>query len=81
MKGTKLLLTTLALWLAAIPQAFAASTTKVYSSGVMVLVFLGFCALVVVAQMIPALLTLWGMLKGLLTGAGKETAAEVAVKE
>lgn len=45
--------------------AFAASTSKVYSSGALVLVFLGFCALVVVAQLIPAIITLWGMIKGM----------------
>ena len=45
--------------------AFAATTQKVYSSGILVLVFIGFVALVVVVQMIPAILTLCGMLKGL----------------
>lgn len=39
------------------------STHKVYSSGIMVLMFLGFCALVVVAQLIPAIITLCGMIK------------------
>jgi len=45
--------------------AFAApSTHTVYSSGLLVLLFLGFCALVVVAQLIPAMITLLGMIKG-----------------
>jgi hypothetical protein len=45
--------------------AFAApATNKVYSSGLLVLLFLGFCALVVVAQLIPAMITLFGMIKG-----------------
>jgi hypothetical protein len=45
--------------------AFAApSTHTVYSSGLLVLLFLGFCALVVVAQLIPAMITLYGMIKG-----------------
>ncbi len=45
--------------------AFAApATNKVYSSGILVLLFLGFCALVVVAQLIPAMITLIGMIKG-----------------
>jgi hypothetical protein len=51
--------------LASSTGAFAASTQKVYSSGILVLVFIGFVALVVVVQMIPAILTLCGMLKGL----------------
>ncbi len=44
--------------------AHAASSTKVYTSGVLVLVFLGFCALVVIAQLIPAIITLVGMIRG-----------------
>jgi hypothetical protein len=51
--------------LAAATGAFAADTHKVYSSGILVLVFIGFVALVVVVQMIPAIITLCGMLKGL----------------
>ncbi|SNB48080.1 hypothetical protein [Geobacter sp. DSM 9736] len=76
MKGTMLLLNTLLLWLLTITPAFAASTTKVYNSGILVLVFLGFCALVVVAQLIPALITLWGMIKSVVTAEGKSEAAK-----
>ncbi len=42
----------------------AASSQKVYTSGILVLIFLGFCALVVIAQLIPAIITLVGMIKG-----------------
>ena len=42
----------------------AAAGQKVYSSGILVLLFLGFCALVVVLQMIPAMMHLYGMIKG-----------------
>ncbi len=56
--------------------AFAApATNKVYSSGLLVLLFLGFCALVVVAQLIPAMITLFGMIKGAVE-ARKQAAAE-----
>ena len=51
--------------LAASTGAFAADTHKVYASGILVLVFIGFVALVVVVQMIPAIITLCSMLKGL----------------
>ena len=44
--------------------ALAADTHKVYASGILVLLFLGFCALVVVMQMIPAMMHLYGMIKG-----------------
>ena len=46
--------------------AFASSgtTNKVFVSGPLILLFLGFCALVVVIQCIPALIMLYGMIKG-----------------
>lgn len=65
MKTTSSVLTALTLVLASSPCAFASSTTKVYNSGILVLAFLGFCALVVVIQLIPAMITLYGMLKEL----------------
>jgi hypothetical protein len=53
--------------------AFAATATnKVYSSGLLVLLFLGFCALVVVAQLIPAMITLVGMVKAVLASRKEE---------
>jgi hypothetical protein len=75
--NAKSTLTTLCstLSLAASP-AFAADTHKVYSSGILVLVFIGFVALVVVVQMIPAIITLCGMLKGL--ASNRKTAAAEA---
>ena len=80
MKWTRLLINTLMLWIAAITPAFAASTHEVYSSGILVLVFLGFCALVVIAQLIPALITLAGMIKSLVSGEGKKEEAKMEVK-
>lgn len=77
MKGTRLLLNTLLLWISAITPAFAASSNRVYSSGVLVLIFLGFCALVVVAQLIPALITLWGMLRSVVSGEGKQEEVKI----
>lgn len=44
--------------------AFAASSETVSSSGAFLLIFLGFCAFVVMAQLIPAIITLWGMVRG-----------------
>lgn len=74
MEKARIIMTTLALSLAAVTPAFAASTTRVYSSGALVLVFLGFCALVVVAQLIPAIMTLIGMIKGY--AENRQTSAE-----
>ena len=73
MKATSLL-TALAMNLVASTGAFAADTHKVYSSGILVLVFIGFVALVVVVQMIPAIITLVGMLRSLATSRKAEAA-------
>jgi len=51
--------------------AYAASTSTIYTSGWLVLAFFGFCALVIAVQLIPAIIMLAGMLKGLLTGKEK----------
>ena len=45
-------------------HASGAATNKVFISGPLILLFLGFCALVVVAQIIPVISTLYGMIKG-----------------
>ena len=45
-------------------SAFAASGVREDSSGIFVWVFLGFCAMIVVAQVVPALLLMFGMAKG-----------------
>lgn len=74
MEKARMIMTTLALSLAAVTPAFAADTHRVYSSGALVLVFLGFCALVVVAQLIPAIMTLVGMIKGY--AENRQTSAE-----
>ena len=55
--------------------ASGAATNKVFISGPLILLFLGFCALVVVAQIIPVIATLYGMLKGVRAGK-KATPAE-----
>jgi hypothetical protein len=63
---TNSLLMALALVLTAVP-AFAVDTAKVYSSGLLIAVFVGVCALLVISQMIPAILLLLGMIKGLVS--------------
>jgi hypothetical protein len=77
MKKMTTALQALALCAAASPALAAAgvSTHKVYNSGILVLVFLGFCALVVVSQLIPSIVLLVGMLKEAAQGMGKEKKA------
>lgn len=44
-------------------DALAVTSARIYSSSIFVMLFLSFCALVVVIQLIPAIMTLLGMLK------------------
>ena len=46
-------------------SAFAAGGAREDNSGIFVWIFLGFCALIVVVQVIPAMLMLFGFAKGL----------------
>jgi ABC-type glycerol-3-phosphate transport system permease component len=62
----RILMTAIAL-LGSSQAAYAASTHTTYSSGWLVLAFFGLCALVVTVQLIPAIMLLAGMLKGLLS--------------
>ena len=66
MKTLSTLFSTVALSLLTSTAALASSgaTNKVFVSGPLILLFLGFCALVVVVQCIPAIITLYGMIKG-----------------
>ena len=77
MKTTQLTVTTVLLTLAMFSEAFAAGTTRVYSSGIFVLGFIGFCALVVVVQLIPAIMTMCGMIKGAMENSRKTAKASV----
>ena len=45
--------------------AFAASTVHEDNSGIFVWLFLGFCALIVVVQVMPAVILMTGFAKGL----------------
>ncbi|WP_303721562.1 hypothetical protein [Malonomonas rubra] len=63
MQRIKTILTSLSLVLLVVGPAMAADTSKVYTSGILVLLFVGFCALLVVAQLLPALMNLFGMTK------------------
>ena len=52
--------------------ALAVDTTKTYSSGLLVGIFLAFCALVVVVQLMPTIVMLFGFIKGLVKGTSKQ---------
>ena len=59
------LITTTIAAIAAAPVSAFASGGRVDDSGIFVWVFLGFCALIVVAQVVPAILLATGMAKGI----------------
>lgn len=71
----KAIITTLTLIALASP-AFAVDTAVTYTSGLLVLLFVGFCALLVVAQLVPAILMLIGMTKAATQGSRKEATAK-----
>jgi ABC-type siderophore export system fused ATPase/permease subunit len=58
--------------------AFAANGLSEDNSGMFVWVFLGFCALIVVAQIVPAVLLLTGMVKGVVSVVKEELAPAAA---
>jgi hypothetical protein len=45
--------------------AFAVDTAKTYSSGLLIGIFMAFCALLVVVQLMPSLMLLIGFVKGM----------------
>lgn len=63
MLNLRVSVTTIVLLLLAVSPGLAADTTKIYTSGLLVLLFVGFCALLVVVQLLPAILSLMGMTK------------------
>ena len=75
MKPNRSYLTIIAL-LSSTQAAYATSTNTIYTSGWLVLAFFGFCALVVTIQLMPAIMMLVGMVKGLLSNKQKETAPQ-----
>ena len=69
----KTAISTIFLVLATISPAFAAETV-VYKSGILVSVFVGICALIVVAQLGPALMMVPGFIKASVGASHKEVA-------
>jgi len=64
----------LAMMIGTVSSVFAASGAREDNSGIFVWIFLGFCALIIAAQLLPALLLMLGFAKGI----KKETEHEEA---
>jgi len=64
----------------AIQPAWAVDTTQTYRSGILVLIFIGICALLVVAQLVPALIVMMGAVSGFARKmAAKKEVAEAGI--
>ncbi|MHB8121942.1 MAG: hypothetical protein ACYDG4_07280 [Desulfuromonadaceae bacterium] len=83
MRFLKAVIATSAIFAASITSAIASAapgavdTSLTYNSGILVLAFAGFLALVVVVQTIPAVITLYSMIKGAADASKQQVAAEV----
>ena len=71
----KALLTTLAITLASVTPALAANANAAKGNSLLLILFLGFGALIVVFQFVPGLVLFATMIKGLFTAAPKKAAA------
>lgn len=67
MKGPTKYVSSVASLLLASP-ALAVDTSQTYHSGILVVGFLAFCALILVVQLLPALTLLFGWLKSVFRG-------------
>ncbi|MBT1075011.1 hypothetical protein [Geobacter grbiciae] len=65
MKSSAPIINALVLLFGSVSSVFAASGAREDNSGIFVWIFLGFCALIVVLQLVPAVLMMLGMAKGL----------------
>ena len=83
MKHLKTCLIGLSLTLLAGSPALAAThidTSRTYSSGILIGLFLGFCALIVVVQLVPSLIMLYGFIKGVFSKEAKPRRQGVGVR-
>lgn len=76
----KSVLSTIALTMMLVSPAFAVDTSTTYNSGILVLLFVGFCALLIVAQLVPAVLMLFGMTKAVTHGLSEKKPQAANVK-
>lgn len=72
MKTFRSLLMGVAMLMLTASPTLAVDTTRTYNSGILTGVFLAFCALVVVVQLMPTIMLLVGFVKSLLKGSGKQ---------
>lgn len=87
MRSLKTVIVTSALLVASQASAIASAapggvdTSLTYNSGILVLAFAGFLALVVVVQAIPAVITLYSMIKAAAEQSEQQVPAEVTSRK
>lgn len=81
MKNTLTILIVLAAQLGLASNLMAASVVREDSSMLLVWMFLGMCALIVIIQLMPAMFLMFGMLKSLFTNSKSTVKANVNIKE
>jgi hypothetical protein len=72
----KHMMTTLGALMITTTPAFAAGAAREDNSGLFVWIFLALCALIIVAQLIPAVMVLFGFAKGIKKANGETVAVE-----
>jgi hypothetical protein len=86
MKTTSIIINTVTLLFASLASAMASAsagdvdTSLTFNSGILVLAFAGFLALVVVVQAIPAVVTLYSMIKSAASESKKREVATTSHK-
>ena len=75
MKALRCLSGAVALWAALSGPALASAEREAGTMGFGAWLFIGFCALIFVAQLVPALMLLFGMVRGLFGGKEKTSSA------
>ena len=65
MNGVRTMAMSVGMVVATSLPALAVDTSKTYSSGLLIGIFLAFCALLVVVQLMPSVMLLVGFIKGL----------------
>jgi hypothetical protein len=78
MKSVRTMAMSVAMAVGTSVPAFAVDTSRTYSSGLLIGLFLAFCALLVVVQLMPSVMLLVGFIKGLARRSGSQAAAETS---
>ena len=81
MKKIHALVAGIAMTLLTVSPALAAETSKIYNSGLLVLLFVGFCALLIVVQVLPAILSVMGMTEKAAKGVAEKQMKTVSIKK